>query len=335
MVASALQSQHAGHPVPVAPLEEARRGGSLRRKKCYQECLRVTEVTPPPVRIVVPTYNRPDRLRRLLAHLARQTAGPYPTIVVDDGGAAPAAPVCAEFGAWVTCLRQSNAGPATARNAGVAAAPEDALICFTDDDCEPDPDWVRTLTAAQAGAEMRMVGGRVENVLTANPYAAASQAISSYIYDFYDRTDSTLRFFTSNNLCVRAADFRRLGGFDAAFPFAAGEDRDLGIRWREAGGTLVYCPAAVVGHAHDMTFAKFLRQQANYGRGARVLHGLMAKRAPAGGRFERLGFYAGMLSYPLRQSGRKRVAQSALIAVSQVALVWGYLRESLATRSHG
>lgn len=281
------------------------------------------------VRILVPTYNRPEKLRELLGYLERQIGGPYPTIVVDDGGSAAAGPVCAEFGPWVSCLRQENQGPAAARNFGAAAAPDDAIICFTDDDCRPAPDWVKTLVEAQGGVAMRMVGGRVDNALPENPFSSASQAISSYLYEYYESGESDLRFFSSNNFCVLARDYRALGGFDTSFPMAAGEDRDFSIRWSGAGGALEYCPHAVIGHAHDLSFKRFMRQQANYGRAARKLHSDIAREEDDRRRFEKLGFYYGMLAYPFRQGGPRQIPyaslQAGLIAVSQVSLVLGYL----------
>lgn len=286
--------------------------------------LRDPAAPPQRLTVVVPTFNRPEALKRLLQHLDRQVGGPFETIVVDDGGARPAEPVCAAFGDWVRCVRQPNQGPAAARNTG-ASAVDDGLICFTDDDCRPSPDWARRLAEAQGGVAMRMVGGRVENALTGNPYAAASQSISNYLTRYYEHSASSLGFFPTNNVCIRAEDFRRLGGFDTAFPLAAGEDRDFCMRWRAAGGELVYCAGAVLGHAHDMNLRRFLRQQANYGRGARRLHRIIADRPVPGRRFEKLGFYAGLLAHPLRSGGLRGVWRAALVAFGQGAFFWGYL----------
>ena len=182
------------------------------------------------IRIVVPTLNRPEKLRVCLDALSRQFGGPYETIVVDDGGDGSLEDLCRCFAPWVTYLRQDNAGPAAARNTGIAAAPENAVICLIDDDCVADGEWVYNLCRAQSGVEGRLVGGRVENGLHRNPYASASQSICSYLTEFYDRHDSEMRFFTTNNMCFLASDFRSLGGFDEGFSFAS-EDRDLGLRW--------------------------------------------------------------------------------------------------------
>jgi glycosyltransferase involved in cell wall biosynthesis len=66
--------------------------------------------------------------------------------VVDDASASAAAVEEAEDRPQVR-LMQSGAGPAAARNSGASAA-LGTYICFTDDDCEPQPDWGERITAS-------------------------------------------------------------------------------------------------------------------------------------------------------------------------------------------
>lgn len=310
----------------------ARREG-CQQKPCSEWVLAVSDRSasnPVPVKptldvtIVIPSYNRPKQLEACLARLAELDGGPYPTIVVDDGSPTPMEPVCKAAGDWVTCLRQENAGPGLARNAGVAAATT-TLICFIDDDCYARPDWVRQLVAAHAGAAGRVVGGRIVNQLTSNAFSSASQSLCSYLYDYYQSHGSEMTFFTTNNMCFRREDFLQVGGFSADFPVAS-EDRDLSLRWKAWGGSLVYCEQATVEHAHRLNLRSFWKQHANYGRGARDLHRAMDDRADPRPKLESVRFYTGMLLYPLRRPGKWRLAQSFLIGLSQVAMVWGYLR---------
>ncbi|MEM7489837.1 MAG: glycosyltransferase [Pseudomonadota bacterium] len=274
--------------------------------------------------IVIASYDRPDQLRTCLKHLAGLDGGPCATIVVDDGSPTPLETVCAEFGDWVRCIRQENQGPGRARNTGVAAAEDAELICFIDDDCRARPDWLDSLVRTQAGVPKRLVGGRVANALPGNVYSSASQSLCSYLYDFYQSKGSEMTFFTTNNMCFRREDFLAIGGFGVDFAVAS-EDRDLSLRWKSAGGTLLYAPDAVIDHAHALTFGSFWRQHASYGRGARDLHKAMDARADARPKVENLGFYLGMLFFPLRHEGRNRLGQSILIGLSQVAMVAGYV----------
>lgn len=286
----------------------------------------------PEAAVVIPSYNRPDRLRSCLEALTRLD-GPAPEIiVVDDGSETPLAPVCAEFGERVTCIRQCNAGPAAARNAGARAA-EAPFVAFTDDDCRARPGWLTALRAAQNGDPKALVGGHVENALAGNVYAAASQSLCDYLYGYFDAAGGASPFFTSNNIgCDRKA-FLDLGGFDDTFPLAAAEDRDFGLRWRAAGGALTFAPDAVIDHAHPLTLRRFLRQHANYGRGAHHLHAVMDARGDERPKREALGFYLGLLAHPLRAREAAWPAQTALMGLSQAAMIWGYAAEGRAAGS--
>lgn len=280
------------------------------------------------VAIVIPSYGRPARLAACLEALSRQRGGPYPTYVVDDGSPEPLSPVCAPY-SWVRCVRQQNAGPATARNVGARRARDDgaAFLCFTDDDCLPQPDWVRALRGAQAENGRALIGGRVLNALERNVYAAASQSLADYLYEYFRSDNANSPFFTSNNLGCSAELFDRIGGFDESFPLAAAEDRDFSLRWKELIGPLLYSSKAIVDHAHPLTLRTFWRQHRNYGRGARHLHRVMASRGDTRQRREPARFYAGLLLHPIRSRRPGALAQSVLMVVSQLAMVAGYASE--------
>ena len=274
--------------------------------------------------IVLASYGRPDHVRAWLDCVARLEGDPHPVIVVDDGSPEPLAPLC-EGRAGVRCIRQDNAGPAAARNRGVAAA-ETRLVLFTDDDCRPRPGWARALIDAQGGDAARLVGGRVVNGLEGNAFSGASQAILTYSYDRFGGFEDRLSFFTTNNLCVDRQAFLDLGGLDAGYRFAS-EDRDLSFRWKGAGGHLAYAPDAVVDHYHGLTARGFLRQHHSYGIGARRFHRRVAASGTGGVEMGSRGFYAGLLLHPLRRPTPAAVLRTALIGVAHAALAVGYFEE--------
>ena len=136
-------------------------------------------------------------------------------------------------------IRRANAGPASARNTGAAVAASPLLV-FTDDDCEPEVEWLSALHAQSMEHPECLIGGQTINGLPDNVYAAASQLLIDYLYQ-YQASVSTHgeraapAFFTANNFGVPAALFRRVGGFDESFPLAGGEDRELCDRWQHLG----------------------------------------------------------------------------------------------------
>jgi GT2 family glycosyltransferase len=284
----------------------------------------------PTISIVVPTRNRPAQLKRCLDALVRiDTSNPFEVVVVDDGGTPEVSTQDVIALKDVEILRQDRAGPAAARNAGATAASGD-YIAFVDDDCEVAHGWLAALEDALAANPRAAVAGRVVNALPHDAYAMATQELIDYARDWYESNDRVRRYATSNNLAMRRNDFLEVGGFDARFALAAGEDRDFSRRWLASGRPIVDAPDALVTHAHRLSFSGFLRQHFNYGRGAFTFH----ETSPES-RLAALGFYAGLVASPLHISGESRLKRSALVgllASSQVATAVGYLWQ--ATSEH-
>lgn len=291
------------------------------------------------ISVVIPTYNRPHQLRACLAGLARAdyARNEFEVVVVDDGGTVALESIIEPMRELLELRveRQRNAGPAAARNAGAAAA-HGELLAFTDDDCIPDPAWLRTLAQSARENPGHLIGGSTINMLAANPCSAASQYLVSYLYEYSHGGRSGPgwpRFFASNNLAVPKAAFEDLSGFDVAFPLAAGEDRDFCDRWNERGLPMRYEPGARVLHAHRLTFASFWRQHWNYGRGAYHFGQARLRRGSPALKPESVSFYLNLLRYPLRHERLHRAAvQTALLGISQCANALGYFSERRARR---
>jgi GT2 family glycosyltransferase len=290
----------------------------------------------PLITVIVPTRSRPRSLAGCLAALAAQdyAATRFEVIVVDDGGDPPAAAVVDRFrGALdVRLIAQPHRGPARARNRAAREA-AGRLLAFTDDDCRPDPAWLRRLESALARHPAAMVGGRVANALAHNRYSSASQLITDIVFAHYNAVPEYARFCTSNNLALTAAAFREIGGFDQRFRLVACEDRDLCDRWTHAGRPLVYVPEAVVNHAHTMGLAEFVRQHFTYGRGAVHFHRLRARRR-SGRMRDEMGFHANVRNWLVRPFRRRRpgdaLTMAGLLLVWQTVNVAGFLYESVA-----
>jgi glycosyltransferase involved in cell wall biosynthesis len=286
------------------------------------------------VTIVVPTSNRPEKLQGCLQALARLD---YPSdrleiVVVDDGSVADLGPVCVAGpdAPPVRLLRQPRSGPAAARNAGAGAATGDVLA-FTDDDCRPDPGWLRALLP-HVGPGVA-AGGSTVNALASNPYADASQHIHELVYAHYNRDHDAGRFFASNNLAMLREDFWAVGGFDEDFVFAA-EDRELCDRWSTSGRAMRFAGDAVVRHAHDLTFGGFVRQHLAYGEGAARFHAVRSRRGTGRLRDETAFHLDGRLwlrTLRVRPVGRA-LRLCALLAVWQAVNAAGFLRGRRSSR---
>ena len=298
----------------------------------------MTERDLPSFTIIVPTFDRPRQIAACLQALACLD---YPrdrveVIVVDDGSPEPptAAIEKASHHIHVTLLRQDNAGPATARNTGAAQAAGE-FLAFTDDDCAPDPQWLRALAGPLCAAHgPLMVGGRTVNTLLRNAHAAASQALIDYLYAHYNSSPGGARFFAANNFAVSADGFRALGGYDTTYQSAAGEDRDYCDRWLCHGFPLIYAPEAVIFHAHVMTLPTFWNQHFRYGQAAFRFHQRRGQRPL---QIENLSFYTNLLRFPFHAmppspSRRRALEIALLLGISQAANAVGYASQKVKMR---
>lgn len=282
--------------------------------------------------VVVPSYRRPEKLAACLESLAAQTwpLDDFEVIVADDAGMRALLAPIAEQGHPFRCrlLSQANRGAAAARNAGAKLA-RGTFLAFTDDDCRPEPSWLESLWQAQrAEPEGSLIGGRVVNALVRDRFASASQALVDFLVDQSPAGGAPGRLLTSNNLCLPRRGFEELGGFDEAFRGAAGEDREFCLRWARRSRRALYAPEAVVLHAHDLTFAGFLRQHYAYGRGAARLRQRALIHGYGPLPLEPVSFYWQLVCHPLRATDdRARLQQSLLFLLSQAANAAGYFQE--------
>jgi glycosyltransferase involved in cell wall biosynthesis len=281
--------------------------------------------------IIVPTFNRPAQLATCLESLAclDYPLDRFEVIVADDGSQTRLETLVASFSNRldIVLARQPHSGPAIARNKGAAQAKGD-LLAFTDDDCTPAADWLKTLAARFTETPDIMIGGRTLNVHLDNPYSTASDLLIRYLYAHYNRNPDQAGFFTSNNLTVPKGRFRQLGGFDMSFPRAGAEDREFCERWLRHGFRMTYAPEVLIYHAHRLTLHSFCGQQFNYGRGAFRFHKLRARHRFHHLKIERSSFYVNVLRYPFSEiRDTKKLLFLALIVLSQGANAAGFLWE--------
>jgi GT2 family glycosyltransferase len=286
--------------------------------------------------VVIPTYNRPRQITECLQALSClcYPRDGFEVIVVDDGGIAPLEETVGQFRGKLTLklLWQKNSGPASARNRGASEATGE-FIAFTDDDCTPYPRWLDALADTFHDAPDCGVGGKTVNALTDNLYAATSQLLLDYLYEYYNRDVLGAKFFASNNLAFPRKAFLDSGGFDTRYTRAAAEDRELCDRWISQGRHLQYAPEAVVSHAHALSLGTLWRQHFAYGRGAFVFHRMKAERGGGPVNVEPPLFYLNMFSYPFTSASRRRaILVSFLLMVSQAANASGYFLEKFRER---
>lgn len=100
--------------------------------------------------VVVTSYRRPELLRQCIAALEAQTRRPDEVIVVlrdtDRESQQALTRIAAAGDLPIRTVLVSRPGPLPAVNAGMDAATSD-VICVTDDDAQPFPDWLARIEA--------------------------------------------------------------------------------------------------------------------------------------------------------------------------------------------
>lgn len=226
----------------------------------------------PLVSVVIPTYNRGRCLARALGALAAvdPPEGGFDVVVVDDGSddahEREYAAALARLPA-ARVIRQANAGPAAARNQGIAAT-EGALVAFLDDDCLPTPNWLTELVAPLVGGDetLAAVGGRV---LPAPPTNWVTRFCAAVEYS--SGVQPVFENAATANACYRRSVLELLDGFDESFVHPGGDDPDLSLRTRAAGFRLEFVPTAVVHHLEIESYGDFLLHWYRRGLGAALL----------------------------------------------------------------
>lgn len=209
------------------------------------------------VSVVVPTYKRTQLLAKCLKALIEQDFPPkaYEIIIVDDAVWEETRLLVAEFlekaeSARITqgyrpdsdlfpdiryLVAPDTQGPAAARNIGWRLA-RGEIVAFTDDDCLPEPDWLKEGVAALKDGKDG-ISGRVIVPISGIPTD-------------YEKNVSRLEHseFVTANCFYRCRILEMCDGFDENFTMAWREDSDLYFRMQANSCKLSSAPAAMVIH---------------------------------------------------------------------------------------
>jgi glycosyltransferase involved in cell wall biosynthesis len=245
----------------------------------------------PRISVVVPTRDRPDLLQRCLAALEKQTV-PIEIVVVEDA---------------------EGRGPAWARNEGVRRA-RGEVICFTDDDCAPFPNWAEVLAKPILAGTAKATAGPTHMAAGATPADLAWEAIVSYLQEQATKPGTSSPGFAATANLASSRNLMEQLPFDESFPAAAGEDRDWAERAVRLEAAPQFVPGAMVLHQPGLHVCDFLRQQYRYGRGATQYRSTRDGRRPGS-----IAFYVGLLRWALATG----LAQGLLVSAAQVATLAG------------
>jgi glycosyltransferase involved in cell wall biosynthesis len=224
------------------------------------------------VSIVVPTYNRVERLKRVIAALEQQDYAHenYELIVVSDGSTDGTQAYLENLSPSVKFSQctQVNQGPAAARNRGVAMA-SGQFVLFIDDDVIPEPGLVREHMSVHQCHEGNtiVIGPMVTpSDVKLSPWVNWEQKQLEKYYNamLSGRYPPSARLFYTGNASVPRKYFMQCGGFDQSLRRA--EDIELAYRLERLGLQFHFNPQAVGFHYAERSFESWMETANTYGR---------------------------------------------------------------------
>jgi len=222
------------------------------------------------VSVIVCTYNRKEVLKACLHSLLRQS---YPQknleiIVVDDGSSDGTERMINRFFySKLLYFKQSNKGPAAARNLGIKKS-KGEIIAFIDSDCVADKDWLKFLTFGFKVNDQIAFGGRIRPFLP----KTISEKYAELNFDhqaLIDGISGEVPHLGTGNAAFPAKALKETGYFDE--DFRCGEDVDLSWRLYFSGFRFRYQPKAVIFHRMHQGLLRQAKQSFVYGRAKTAL----------------------------------------------------------------
>ena len=210
------------------------------------------------VSVVIPAHNEAGALPALLDSLAEHLDLEHEVIVVDNGSTDETSRVVSDYGCRL--IQLAKVYPATARNAGAAAAIGEVLA-FLDADVTITPSWARRL------ASMVESGFMHERPCVTGDTCHVSKRpswIERYWFEPLRRRKK--QYMNGANTLVLREDFDRIGGFDERLE--TGEDVDFCRRAAAHGLDIVFSPEFKVHHeGFPRTLRRFFARERWHGRG--------------------------------------------------------------------
>jgi O-antigen biosynthesis protein len=247
----------------------------------------------PEMTVLIPSRERPDRLRRCLESIL---ACAYPEdrfgiIVVDNAPKTGGTKLLVDelghrTGGRVRYAREDRPGSASARNRGLPLV-DTELVAMTDDDVIVDRHWLTEIARAFAAYP---AAGAVSGLLMPaeldtpaqvwfEQYGGFGRGFGRRVFDLKANrpADEPLYpwnaglFGTGNNFSFRTRALIEIGGFDPALgngtPALGGVDSEVLLRTILSGYQIVYEPDALVHHVHRPDYEGLRRQVYAYGAG--------------------------------------------------------------------
>jgi GT2 family glycosyltransferase len=218
--------------------------------------------------VIVLNWNGLDVLGPCLAAIEANTGElDYEVIVLDNGSEEAGIEAVVQPHPRVRLIKEPvNHGFSRGNNIAVRHA-RGEFVAFLNNDTLPRPGWLEPLIAAVRGGA-GMAGARLVDregrILFAGAYFHAPIAAYTPAYRNYPPGSASnsrpCEAYIACGILMRKDTFEALGGFDENY-FQGYEDTDLCLKLRDAGQTIVYCPASCIEHLENVSMNRMRRRR--------------------------------------------------------------------------
>lgn len=233
----------------------------------------VADSRTPAVSVVIPLYNKADRVAQTVESVLAQDFHDYEIIIVDDGSTDGSAEIVQAYAARLgdRCLyeRQERAGAGAARNRGMELA-SGRFVAFLDADdpwieqklgsqvrfmeANPAVDWCSTnyWVASAPGVKLH----------TAVPHDGTPPEDAWIVVDWFSAMADRRISFQTSGVLLRRSLIDRVGEFDVTIP--SGQDFDYWVRIAEDTPECGYCLAPCYTFSRDSAYSITFHEEAKY-----------------------------------------------------------------------
>ncbi len=219
--------------------------------------------------IVIPTYNRPDALKRTIGSiLSLDIKEVIEIIVVNDS---PGSEIPEFYDERVIILKNTkNLGRAKSRNAGAAAA-NFPILFFIDDDIEVNENiFDAYINEYKKGYDA--VFSNVTNVRSDGQYSFLNEFLNTRGANKKKfRSKFRSNYFTTAFCSIKKDFFDRIGKFDEEFCSYGWEDPELGLRIESNQGKISFLKTEGLKHYHDKNVDEWIEQIEKSGNNLKYL----------------------------------------------------------------
>ncbi len=217
--------------------------------------------------IIIPVYNRPDEISKLLESLAAQTVKPFELVIIEDGSKERCDHLLDGYRSFFTIHYhyKDNEGRCEARNYGLERAHGDYMLFFDSDVILP-PFYFERLEAAMNASPCDCFGGPDA---ADDSFSDMQKAVSHAMTSFWTTGGIRGGKVVMEKFCPRTFNmgmsrrvYETVGGFNDML----GEDIDLSLRIRKAGFDIRLIREVFVYHKRRIDFSKFFKQVNTFGQ---------------------------------------------------------------------